>query len=67
MILSRAKGDGFLSATMVAGDRNQLTGISGKAIKADGTDGAPFTGTTRRQSPWRAEFLSSSPTARRSR
>ena len=31
---------------MVAGDRNQLTGISGKAIKADGTDGAPFTGTT---------------------
>ena len=46
MILSRAKGDGFLSATMVAGDRNQLTGISGKAIKADGTDGAPFTGTT---------------------
>ena len=45
MILSRAKGEGFLSATMVAGDRNQLTGISGKAIKSDGTDGAPLTAT----------------------
>jgi hypothetical protein len=45
MILSRAKGEGFLSATMVAGDRNQLTGISGKVIKSDGTDGAPLAAT----------------------
>jgi hypothetical protein len=45
MILSRAKGEGFLSATMVAGDRNQLTAVSGKAIKSDGTDGAPLTAT----------------------
>ena len=45
MILSRVKGEGVLSATMVAGDRNQLTGISGKTIKSDGTDGAPLTAT----------------------
>jgi hypothetical protein len=45
MILSRAKGEGFLSATMVAGDRNQLTAVSGKAIKSDGTDGAPLSAT----------------------
>ena len=45
MILSRTEGEGFLSATMVAGDRNQLTGISGKAIKSDGTDGAPLAAT----------------------
>jgi hypothetical protein len=45
MILSRTEGEGFLSATMVAGDRNQLTGISGKAIKSDGTDGAPLVAT----------------------
>jgi hypothetical protein len=49
MILSRTEGEGFLSATMVAGDRNQLTGISGKAIKSDGTDGAPLAATI--QSP----------------
>jgi hypothetical protein len=42
MILSRAKGEGFLSATMVAADRAQLTAISGKAIKSDGSDGAPL-------------------------
>jgi hypothetical protein len=45
MILSREEGEGFLSATMVAGDRNQLSGISGKAIKSDGTDGAPLAAT----------------------
>jgi hypothetical protein len=45
MILSRTEGEGFLSATMVAGDRNQVTGISGKAIKSDGTDGTPLAAT----------------------
>ena len=43
MILSRTNGQGFLSATMVAADRTQLTAISGKAIKSDGSDGAPLT------------------------
>jgi hypothetical protein len=43
MILSRIEGEGLLSGTMVATDRNQLTAVSGKAIKSDGSDGAPFT------------------------
>jgi hypothetical protein len=43
MILSRAKGEGFLSAALVASGRNELTAISGKAIKLDGSDGAPIT------------------------
>jgi len=45
MILSRAEGEGILSATMVAADRAQLTAVSGKAIKSDGTDGAPLSAT----------------------
>jgi hypothetical protein len=43
LILSRTEGEGVLSGTMVAGDRNQLTGVSGKAIKSDGSDGSPLT------------------------
>jgi hypothetical protein len=42
MILSRTPGEGFLSATMVAADQTQLTAVSGKAIKSDGSDGAPL-------------------------
>lgn len=45
MIISRVEGEGFLSATMVAADRAQLTAVSGKAIKSDGTDGAPLSAT----------------------
>lgn len=45
MILSRTEGEGFLSGTLVAADRNQLTAVSGKAIKSDGSDGAPLTAT----------------------
>jgi hypothetical protein len=43
MILSRTEGEGFLSGTLIAVDRNQLTAVSGKAIKSDGSDGAPLT------------------------
>jgi hypothetical protein len=43
MILSRTEGEGFLSGTLIAADRNQLTAVSGKAIKSDGSDGAPLT------------------------
>jgi hypothetical protein len=43
MILSRTEGEGLLSGTMVATDRNQLTAVGGKAIKSDGSDGAPLT------------------------
>jgi hypothetical protein len=43
MILSRTEGEGFLSGTLVATERNELTAVSGKAIKSDGSDGAPLT------------------------
>jgi hypothetical protein len=42
MILSRTEGQGVLSGTLVATDRNQLTAVTGKAIKSDGSDGAPL-------------------------
>ena len=34
-----------MSASLVTAGRDQLTGITGVPIKADGTDGAPFTAT----------------------
>jgi hypothetical protein len=43
MILSRTPGEGFLSASMISNDRDALLSVSGTAIKADGTDGAPLT------------------------
>jgi hypothetical protein len=43
LIISKARGQGLLSATMVTYGRDQLTGVTGNAIKIDGTDGAPFT------------------------
>lgn len=42
MILSRAKGNGFLSATFTANKPDMLVGVSGTATKADGSDGAPL-------------------------
>jgi len=45
LIVSKAPGQGIVSASMVSGNRDQLTGITGVAIKADGTEGAPFTAT----------------------
>lgn len=43
MVLSRENGVGYLSATLTASDRDALTRVAGKPIKADYADGAPFT------------------------
>ena len=45
LIVSKAAGDGIVSASLVTDGQDQLTGITGVPIKADGTDGAPFTAT----------------------
>ena len=45
LIISKAPGEGIVSASLVTDGRDQLTGITGVPIKADGTDGAPFTAT----------------------
>jgi hypothetical protein len=45
LIVSKAAGEGIVSASLVTSGRDQLTGISGVPIKADGTEGAPFTAT----------------------
>ena len=42
MILSRADGQGFLSASLVADERDALTAVSAVPVKADGSDGAPL-------------------------
>jgi hypothetical protein len=49
LVLSRADGEGYLSGTFVSQQRNSLTAVSGKAIKIDGTDGAPITATIPQQ------------------
>ena len=43
LIISKAPGQGVLSATIVTDGRDQLTRVTGNAIKVDGTPGAPFT------------------------
>jgi len=45
LIISREPGQGVLSATLVTDGRDQLTGVTGNAIKVDGSPGAPFTAT----------------------
>ena len=45
LIISKAPGEGIVSASLVTAGRDQLTGITGVPIKVDGTDGAPFTAT----------------------
>ena len=45
LIISRAEGQGVVSATIVTDDRDELTALSGVPIKVDGTEGAPFTAT----------------------
>jgi hypothetical protein len=45
LIISRAEGQGVLSATIVTDDRDELTALTGVPIKADGSEGAPFTAT----------------------
>ena len=45
LIISKAPGQGMLSATIVTDGRDELTGVTGTANKVDGTEGAPFTAT----------------------
>ena len=45
VIISRAAGSGIVSASLITGGNDSLTGISGKAYKVDGSAGAPFTST----------------------
>jgi hypothetical protein len=49
LIISRTEGEGYLSGTLVSQERNSLTAVSGKAFKADGTEGAPITATIPQQ------------------
>ncbi|HZA02945.1 MAG TPA: hypothetical protein VE617_00135 [Propionibacteriaceae bacterium] len=43
LIISKEPGSGILSASMVTNGRDQLTEVTGYAIKADGSQGAPLT------------------------
>ena len=45
LIISHARGEGIVSASIVTDDRDALTAVSGTPIKVDGTEGAPFTAT----------------------
>ena len=42
MILSREDGVGYLSASIVAQERDALTAVAGRPFKADDSEGAPF-------------------------
>jgi hypothetical protein len=42
LIISKEPGSGILSASLVTDGRDQLTGITGFAIKSDGSQGAPL-------------------------
>jgi hypothetical protein len=43
LIIAKGPGQGVLSASLVTNSRDALTQVSGKPIKLDGSDGAPFT------------------------
>ena len=43
LIISKAPGSGVLSASLVTDGRDELTGVTGFAIKLDGSEGAPLT------------------------
>jgi hypothetical protein len=45
LILSKAPGQGIVSASLLTDGRDQLSSITGVPIKVDGTEGAPFTAT----------------------
>jgi hypothetical protein len=45
LIISKAPGQGVLSATLVTDGRDELTAATGSAIKVDGSVGAPFSAT----------------------
>lgn len=47
LIISKARGQGVLSASMVTDGRDELTRVSGNAIKVDGSPGAPLAVTLR--------------------
>ena len=49
LILSRGAGEGILSGTLLSYDRDSLTGVTGKAIKADASDGGAITATITQQ------------------
>ena len=44
-IITWAPGEGIVSGSIVTAGRDSLTAVSGAPIKADGSEGAPFTGT----------------------
>ena len=44
-IITWAPGEGIVSGSIVTAGRDSLTAVSGVPIKADGSEGAPFTGT----------------------
>jgi hypothetical protein len=44
-IISWAPGEGVVSGSIVTAGRDSLTAVTGIPIKADGSEGAPFTGT----------------------
>jgi hypothetical protein len=43
LVISKTRGQGLLSATIVTDGRDELTAVSGNAIKVDGSAGSPFT------------------------
>jgi hypothetical protein len=45
LIISKAPGEGIVSGSLLTDGRDQLSGITGVPIKADGSEGAPFTAT----------------------
>ena len=45
LIISKAPGQGVLSGTLLTDGRDELTEVTGTAIKTDGTAGAAFSGT----------------------
>jgi hypothetical protein len=45
LIISRAAGQGVVSASIVTDGRDELTAFTGIPIKVDGSNGAPFTAT----------------------
>jgi hypothetical protein len=49
LILSRAAGEGVLSGTLLSYDRDSLTSVTGKAYKADGSEGAAITASISQQ------------------
>lgn len=42
LIISKAPGSGVLSALLVTDGRDELTKVTGTAVKTDGSDGAPL-------------------------